>query len=158
MRIGLGYDLHRLARPAGRFFLGGVRIPHPEGLLGHSDGDALVHAMIDALLGAMGEGDIGRLFPDTDPRWQGTRSLELLGTSCLRLQAKKMRLVHVDAVVVAEKPKLGPHFEAMKDVLAPSSACQRDGLGHQGQDERRPRPHRERPGDRLLGRRPGRGN
>ncbi len=128
MRTGLGYDLHRLQ--AGRpLMLGGVRIPHPAGLLGHSDGDALVHALIDAILGAMGEGDIGRLFPDTDPRWRGARSLDLLGDVCLRLKAKKMRLVHADAVVVAEKPKLGPHFEAMKDVLCPALGLKRDGLG-----------------------------
>ncbi len=128
MRTGLGYDLHRLQ--AGRpLMLGGVRIPHPAGLLGHSDGDALVHALIDAILGAMGEGDIGRLFPDTDPRWRGARSLDLLGDVCRRLKAKKMRLVHADAVVVAEKPKLGPHFEAMKDVLCPALGLERDGLG-----------------------------
>jgi len=128
MRTGLGYDLHRLQ--AGRpLMLGGIRIPHPAGLLGHSDGDALVHALIDAILGAMGEGDIGRLFPDTDPRWRGARSLDLLGDVCRRLKAKKMRLVHADAVVIAEKPKLGPHFEAMKDALCPALGLERDGLG-----------------------------
>lgn len=128
MRTGLGYDLHRLQ--AGRpLMLGGVRIPHPAGLLGHSDGDALVHALIDAILGAMGEGDIGRLFPDTDPRWRGANSVDLLRDVMERLRAKNMRLVHADAVVVAEKPKLGPHFEAMKDVLCPVLGLPRDGLG-----------------------------
>jgi 2-C-methyl-D-erythritol 2,4-cyclodiphosphate synthase len=128
MRTGLGYDLHRLR--AGRpFMLGGIRIPHPAGLLGHSDGDALVHALIDAILGAMGEGDIGRLFPDTDPRWLGANSIDLLRDVMKRLGSKKMRLVHADAVVVAEKPKLGPHFEKMKDVLCPVLGLPRDGLG-----------------------------
>jgi 2-C-methyl-D-erythritol 2,4-cyclodiphosphate synthase len=109
--------------------LGGVRIPHPAGLLGHSDGDALIHALIDAVLGAMGEGDIGRLFPDTDPRWSGANSMDLLRDVMKRFGAKRMRLIHADAVVIAEKPKLGPHFEAMKDVLCPVLGLPRDGLG-----------------------------
>lgn len=128
MRTGLGYDLHRLR--AGRpLKLGGIRIPHPVGLLGHSDGDALIHALIDAVLGAMGEGDIGRLFPDTDPRWRGADGLDLLADVMSRLKSKKMRLVHADVVVVAEKPKLGPYFEAMKDALCPVLGLSRDGLG-----------------------------
>ena len=128
MRTGLGYDLHRLQ--AGRpLILGGIRVPHSAGLLGHSDGDALVHALIDAILGAMGEGDIGRLFPDTNPRWRGANSVDLLRDVMKRLRAKKMRLVHADAVVVAERPKLGPHFESMKDVLCPVLGLARDGLG-----------------------------
>ena len=128
MRTGLGYDLHRLR--AGRpLVLGGVRIPHPAGLLGHSDGDALVHALIDAILGAMGEGDIGGLFPDTDPRWKGAYSMDLIRDVVKRLGAKRMRLVHADVVVVAERPKLGPHFEAMKGVLCPALGLPRDGLG-----------------------------
>ena len=128
IRTGLGYDLHRLQ--AGRpLILGGIRVPHSAGLLGHSDGDALVHALIDAILGAMGEGDIGRLFPDTDPRWRGANSVDLLRDVMKRLRAKNMRLVHADAVVVAERPKLGPHFEAMKDVLCPALGLARDGLG-----------------------------
>ncbi|MBN1939809.1 MAG: 2-C-methyl-D-erythritol 2,4-cyclodiphosphate synthase [Candidatus Aminicenantes bacterium] len=128
MRIGLGYDLHRLK--AGRpLFLGGVRVPSPKGLLGHSDGDAVIHAVIDALLGAAGEGDIGRLFPDTDPAYQNIRSTELLRTVVRTLRRKGLRPDHVDAVVVAEEPKLGPHFEAMKDVLAPILGLSRDRLG-----------------------------
>jgi 2-C-methyl-D-erythritol 2,4-cyclodiphosphate synthase len=128
LRTGLGYDLHRLR--AGRpLVLGGVTIPHPTGLYGHSDGDALVHALIDAVLGAAGEGDIGRLFPDTDPRWRGANSMDLLRDVMKRLGKNGFRLVHADAVVVAEKPKLGPHFEAMKDVLCPVLGLRRDGLG-----------------------------
>jgi len=118
MKIGLGYDLHRLVR--GRpLYLGGIEIPWEKGLLGHSDGDALVHAVVDALLGAAGEGDIGRLFPDTDPAWRGVRSVELLRAVMARLRKRKLRVVNLDAVVVAEAPKLGPYFEAMKKALGP---------------------------------------
>jgi 2-C-methyl-D-erythritol 2,4-cyclodiphosphate synthase len=117
-RCGLGYDLHRLR--AGRpLVLGGIEIPCAAGLLGHSDGDALVHALIDALLGAMGEGDIGQLFPDTDPRYKGARSTLLLGEVMARLKRKRLAVLHADAVIVAERPKLGPHFPAMKAALAP---------------------------------------
>jgi 2-C-methyl-D-erythritol 2,4-cyclodiphosphate synthase len=115
--IGLGYDIHRLVK--GRaLFLGGVEIPHPAGLLGHSDGDALVHAVIDALLGATADEDIGRLFPDTDPATSGIRSTELL-----------CRVVHLDAVVVAQAPKLGPHAAAMKDALCPLLGIRQAALG-----------------------------
>jgi 2-C-methyl-D-erythritol 2,4-cyclodiphosphate synthase len=128
MRVGLGYDLHRLR--AGRpLFLGGVRIPSPVGLQGHSDGDAVIHALIDALLGAAGEGDIGRLFPDTDPAFKDARSLDLLKEVVRRLRAKSLRPAQADAVVIAERPKLCSHFEAMKDVLAPILGLPRDRLG-----------------------------
>jgi len=128
MRIGLGFDLHRLT--AGRpLILGGVRIPSPKGLLGHSDGDALSHAIIDALLGARGQGDIGRLFPDTDPKYKGARSSDLLREVVRRLRAEGFRPEHVDVVVIAEQPKFGPHFEAMKDVLVPILGLPRDRLG-----------------------------
>jgi len=117
-RIGFGYDIHRLTK--GRaLVLGGVEIPHPAGLHGHSDGDALVHAVIDALLGAMGEDDIGRLFPDTDPAYSGIRSVELLRRVMLRLRRKRMEVVHLDTVIVAQAPKIAPHAESMKDVLCP---------------------------------------
>ncbi|MHB8053989.1 MAG: 2-C-methyl-D-erythritol 2,4-cyclodiphosphate synthase [Candidatus Aminicenantales bacterium] len=128
MRIGLGYDLHRLTadRP---LILGGVRIPHGKGLLGHSDGDAIIHAVIDALLGAAGEGDVGRLFPDADPGLKDIRSTILLKDVVSRLRKKKLRIDHVDVVVAAETPRLGPHFEAMKDVLAPLLGVPRNRLG-----------------------------
>jgi 2-C-methyl-D-erythritol 2,4-cyclodiphosphate synthase len=127
-RCGLGYDLHRLA-PGRTLFLGGIEVPHTVGLVGHSDGDALIHALIDAILGAMGEGDIGELFPDRDPRYAGIRSTELLRDVCARLKKKKLAVLHADAVVVAERPKLGPHFPAMKAVLAPLLGLPPDGLG-----------------------------
>ncbi len=128
MRIGLGYDLHRLT--AGRpLILGGVRIPSPKGLLGHSDGDAVIHAIIDALLGARGQGDIGRLFPDTDPKYKDARSADLLAEVVRRLRAEGFRAAHVDVVVITEQPKLGPHFEAMKDALVPILGLPRGRLG-----------------------------
>jgi 2-C-methyl-D-erythritol 2,4-cyclodiphosphate synthase len=128
MRIGLGFDSHRLV--AGRpLYLGGIEIPHAKGLLGHSDGDAVIHALIDACLGAAGEGDIGRLFPDTDPSTAGVRSAILLQDVVGRLRKKGFRLGHADVVVAAETPKLGPHFEAMKDALCPLLGLPRDGLG-----------------------------
>jgi len=127
-RIGIGYDIHRLA-PGRDLYLGGVRIPCLAGLLGHSDGDALVHALIDAILGAMGEGDIGRLFPDTDARYKGVRSTDLLRDVMARLKKKKFRVVHADGVVIAERPKIGPHVEAIKDVLCPMLGLRRDHLG-----------------------------
>ncbi|HOW86007.1 MAG TPA: 2-C-methyl-D-erythritol 2,4-cyclodiphosphate synthase [Candidatus Aminicenantes bacterium] len=117
-RTGFGYDIHRL-EAGRRLVLGGVDIPHPAGLLGHSDGDALVHAVIDALLGALAEGDIGALFPDTDPRYKGARSLGLLETVMGRLRARGAAVVNVDAVIVAEEPKMGPHIPAMRAALAP---------------------------------------
>jgi len=127
-RIGLGYDIHRLAK--GRaLYLGGVRIPHPSGLLGHSDGDCLVHALIDALLGAAGEPDIGRLFPDTDPEYKGIRSTLLLAEVVSRLRRRGMRVVNADVVVVAQAPKLASHIEAMKEALCPFLGIGRDSLG-----------------------------
>ena len=127
-KIGLGYDVHRLVK--GRpLVLGGVEIPHPAGLLGHSDGDALVHAVIDALLGAMGRSDIGRLFPDTDPAYRGIRSVELLRRVVLRLKRRGMSAVHVDIVVVAQAPKMAPHAEKMKRVLGPVLGLPEGSLG-----------------------------
>ncbi len=127
-RIGLGYDLHRLV-PGRKLWLGGVLIPHPRGLMGHSDGDALVHALTDALLGAAGEPDIGRLFPDTEPAFKDIRSTELLRRVAARLKRKGWRVLQADAVVVAERPKLAPHIPAMKAALAPILGVKPDALG-----------------------------
>ena len=127
-RIGLGYDLHRLA--AGRrLVIGGVEIPFDKGLVGHSDADVLVHALIDALLGAAGEGDIGGLFPDDDPRFQDADSTALLKTVMERLRAKRLAVRHADCVVVAEAPKIGPHVAAMKKTLTPLLGLAPDRLG-----------------------------
>ena len=119
VRFGLGYDLHRL--DAGRpFVVGEVEIPFDKGPVGHSDGDVLAHAICDAVLGAAGAGDIGTLFPDTDPQWKGVSSLIFLEQVAKVLQDQKQSIGYIDAVVIAEKPKLGPHFAAMKATLAKS--------------------------------------
>ncbi len=127
-RIGFGYDIHRL-EAGRRLVLGGVDIPHPTGLLGHSDGDALVHAVIDALLGAQGQGDIGAHFPDTDPRYKGARSLDLLETVMGHLRAHGAAVVNIDALIVAEEPRMGPHIPAMKAALAPILGLPESAVG-----------------------------
>jgi 2-C-methyl-D-erythritol 2,4-cyclodiphosphate synthase len=114
---GIGWDSHRLA--AGRpLILGGVEIPHPEGLAGHSDADVLTHAVVDAMLGAAGLDDIGRHFPDTDPRYAGADSLELLATALAAVRDQGWTVVHVDTTVVMERPKLAPHRAAIRERLA----------------------------------------
>lgn len=117
VRIGIGYDSHRLVegRP---LILGGVTIPHPKGLTGHSDADALCHAITDAVLGAAALGDIGRHFPDTDPRWKGADSLELLRAAVGLVREAGYTVANVDAVVVCERPKLSPHADAIRARLA----------------------------------------
>ena len=128
MRIGLGYDVHRLT--AGRLlYLGGLRILHEKGLLGHSDGDVIIHAVIDALLGALGESDIGTHFPDTDPHTAGARSLGLLETVMGLVRSRGGEIVNIDAVIVAEEPKMGPHIPAMKAALAPVLGVPETALG-----------------------------
>ena len=117
MRIGTGYDVHRLM--AGRpLILGGVTIPHPLGLDGHSDADVLVHAVMDALLGAAALGDIGKLFPDTDERYRGCSSLWLLEQVGEALRQAGYRVGNIDATVVAQRPKLAPHLAAMRENIA----------------------------------------
>jgi 2-C-methyl-D-erythritol 2,4-cyclodiphosphate synthase len=131
LKIGLGYDIHPLA--AGRpLVLGGLEVPFPKGLAGHSDGDALVHAIVDALLGAAGEPDIGRLFPDTDPGLAGVRSLDLLVEAMARLRAGGWSVVNVDTVVAAEAPRIAPLVERMRDVLCPVLGVDRTALGIKG--------------------------
>ena len=117
MRIGTGYDLHRLE--AGLpLILGGVRIAHAKGLSGHSDGDALAHAIVDALLGAAALGNIGRLFPDTDPQYEGADSLELLARTGAHVAKNGYSIVNIDATIVAQEPKLDPHLDEMRENLA----------------------------------------
>jgi 2-C-methyl-D-erythritol 2,4-cyclodiphosphate synthase len=114
---GIGIDTHRFesGRP---LVLGGVQIPYEQGLAGHSDADVLAHAVIDALLGAAGEGDIGEHFPDTDPRYAGADSLDLLRTVVAKLAERGLVIRHVDSTVVMESPKLGPHRAAIRGSLA----------------------------------------
>lgn len=118
-RCGIGYDLHRLAegRP---LIIGGITLPFDKGPVGHSDGDVLAHAVCDALLGAAALGDIGTHFPDTDPKWKGANSLIFLEHARKLLDEKRLKIEHVDAVVITERPKLGPHFPKMREALAKS--------------------------------------
>jgi 2-C-methyl-D-erythritol 2,4-cyclodiphosphate synthase len=116
-RSGIGYDLHRLA-PGRKLVLGGIEVPFEKGPVGHSDGDALAHAICDALLGAAGLGDIGTHFPDTDPRWKDAHSLRFLEHVRSLLTEKRLRIMHLDAIVITERPILGPHFSAMREALA----------------------------------------
>ena len=117
IRVGIGYDSHRFA-PPGPMVLGGVSIPADVHLHGHSDGDAIAHALTDAILGAAGAGDIGQLFPDTDHRNKDRNSLEMLRLAVERVNAAGWRVSQVDVVVVTEQPKIGPHREAMRIALA----------------------------------------
>lgn len=116
-RLGIGYDSHRFAegRP---LVLGGVRVPHTHGLAGHSDADAVAHALTDAILGAAAAGDIGTHFPDTDPRWQGADSLGLLRAAVALVEARGFRVAQCDITAILERPRLGPHLPAMRAALA----------------------------------------
>lgn len=116
VRVGIGYDSHRFVegRP---LVLAGQRIPHSRGLAGHSDADAVAHAVIDALLGAAGAGDIGTMFPDTDPTWKGADSMVMLELARLRLATEGYRPVHIDVTMVLEQPKLGPYKAAMAEAI-----------------------------------------
>jgi len=128
IKIGIGYDIHRLQKGR-KIFLGGAEIPFSKGLAGHSDGDCLVHAIIDALLGAIGKGDIGQLFPDTDPRYKDVRSTMLLETVMGRVRDKSGKVHHVDCIIIAESPRIGPHIDRMKQVLCPILQIEESDLG-----------------------------
>lgn len=117
MRIGIGYDSHRLVKGR-KLILGGVEIPFEKGLLGHSDGDALCHAIIDSIIGALGLGDIGRHFPDTDEKWKGASSIKLLSKIVRLAKEKGFEVSWVDAVVIIEEPRLQPFIEKMKECIA----------------------------------------
>ncbi|MEB3199659.1 MAG: 2-C-methyl-D-erythritol 2,4-cyclodiphosphate synthase [Synechococcaceae cyanobacterium] len=146
LRIGNGYDIHRLV-PGRPLILAGCRLEHPDGLGldGHSDADVLVHALMDALLGALGLGDIGRHFPPDDERWRGADSLELLDRVMALVRAEGWELVNLDTVVVAERPRLKPHIDTMRARLAQRLGlpCQQvgikattnEGLGPTGREE-----------------------
>lgn len=144
MRIGHGYDVHRLAHGR-RLILGGVEIPFEKGLLGHSDADVLTHAVMDALLGAAALGDIGKLFPDSDPAYEGADSLALLGQVVEALGREGYTVGNVDATVLAQRPKLAPHIPLMRERLAAAMAVDpgrvsvkattEEGLGFTGTGE-----------------------
>lgn len=142
MRIGHGYDVHRLV-PDRRLILGGVDIPYEKGLLGHSDADVLTHALMDALLGAAALGDIGKLFPDNDDRFLGADSIQLLREVCRVLGEKDYRICNVDCTVLAQRPKLAPHIQQMRENIAAAleipvdrvsvKATTEEGLGFTGE-------------------------
>jgi 2-C-methyl-D-erythritol 2,4-cyclodiphosphate synthase len=144
LRTGLGVDTHAFA-PGRSLILGGIEIPHEQGLAGHSDADVLTHAVIDALLGAAGLGDIGEHFPDTDERWRDADSLELLQTVAAQVQAAGVTIRHVDVTVLLEAPKLAPHREEIRarlsNVLGLSlphvnvKATRGEGMGFVGRGE-----------------------
>ena len=144
MRVGIGYDAHRL-RPGRDLIIGGVRIDHPLGLDGHSDADVLTHAIIDALLGAAGLGDIGQHFPASDPKYKGASSQDLLATATRAVTEAGYRVVNVDSTVIAEEPRLQPHLGAMREQLAKAldvdpgavsvKATSPEGLGALGREE-----------------------
>ena len=128
LRVGIGYDAHRLVknRP---LVLGGVRIPHPKGLLGHSDADVVLHAMTDALLGSAGLGDIGTYFSDKDPRWKNVSSLVFLKEISKILKKKRARVVNIDCVLLSEAPKIVPYIGEMKRKIAGSLSIQTSRIG-----------------------------
>ena len=142
MRIGHGYDVHKLVENK-PLILGGVNIPYEKGLLGHSDADVLLHAISDSLLGAAAMGDIGKLFPDNDPQYKGADSLELLKQVYNHLQEKGYHLVNLDATVLAQKPKLRPYIDTMRENIASAlgvdadfisiKATTEEGLGFTGE-------------------------
>jgi len=143
MRVGIGYDSHRLAEGR-RLILGGIEIPFEKGLLGHSDADVLSHAIIDAVIGALGIGDIGRLFPDTDPQWKDASSIALLRYVIDLMRANEYEISWVDSVIIAEKPKLSPFIEEMKKMISSSGVPPgsinikvktNEGMGFTGQGE-----------------------
>jgi 2-C-methyl-D-erythritol 2,4-cyclodiphosphate synthase len=142
MRIGHGYDVHRLVEDR-KLILGGVEIPHEKGLLGHSDADVLLHAISDALLGAAALGDIGKLFPDTDKKYEGADSLVLLKKVATRIYCAGYRIVNIDSTVIAQAPKLSPHIQKMRANIARAldidkdqvsvKATTEEGLGFSGE-------------------------
>lgn len=117
MRVGMGYDVHRLVEER-RLILGGVEIPYEKGLLGHSDADVLLHAIMDAMLGAAALGDIGRHFPDTDPAYKGADSMVLLQACREKLRAAGYKVHNLDALICAQAPKMAPHIETMRENIA----------------------------------------
>ncbi len=128
IKAGLGYDLHRLV-PGRKLIIGGVSLPSDTGCLAHSDGDVLVHSLIDALLGAGGLGDIGQWFPDTDPAFKDISSLELLRRVMAELRQAGFTVLNTDSVVILEKPKLGPYFRDMRANLASLLGIEPDRVG-----------------------------
>ena len=136
IRIGHGYDVHRLVEGR-KCIIGGVDIPHEKGLLGHSDADVLLHAMMDAVLGAMAAGDIGKLFPDNDPTYKGADSLVLTRRVAEVMTQRGYRLGNIDATVIAQAPKLAPHIPAMRERIAEAFGVEVDRVSVKATTEER---------------------
>ncbi len=136
MRIGHGYDVHRVTEGR-KMILGGVEIPYEKGLLGHSDADVLLHAVTDAILGAAALGDIGRHFPDTDPRYKGIDSRILLRDAAALVKEEGYRVGNVDATVIAQKPKLAPYIDRMKENIAADLGIEADRVNVKATTEER---------------------
>ncbi|MCI1959366.1 MAG: 2-C-methyl-D-erythritol 2,4-cyclodiphosphate synthase [Clostridia bacterium] len=144
MRIGYGYDVHRLVKGR-KLILGGVQIDYEFGLLGHSDADVLLHAVMDSILGAAALGDIGKHFPDTDEKYSGISSLKLLEKVSYLINQKKYAIINIDATIIAQKPKMRPHIDAMRKNIADClkididnvnvKATTEEGLGFTGHEE-----------------------
>ncbi|MDP4145286.1 MAG: 2-C-methyl-D-erythritol 2,4-cyclodiphosphate synthase [Bacillota bacterium] len=144
MRIGMGYDVHRLVENR-KLILGGVEIPYEKGLLGHSDADVLLHAIMDSLLGAAALGDIGKHFPDTDERYKGISSIKLLEHVYYLLDKEGYKIVNIDATIIAQRPKMAPHIFTMREHIAKAlhievnqinvKATTEEGLGFTGTGE-----------------------
>jgi len=131
LRVGTGFDVHALV-PGRRLRIGGVEIAHPEGLLGHSDADVLLHAIIDAMLGAAGLGDIGAMFPDRDPKWKGADSLDLLRAAAARLRDEGWMVVNIDSTVIAHAPRIAPHVAAIRATIAEALGVDAARIGVKG--------------------------
>jgi 2-C-methyl-D-erythritol 2,4-cyclodiphosphate synthase len=131
IRIGQGFDVHALV-PGRRLLLGGVEIAHAGGLLGHSDADVLLHAITDAVLGAAGLGDIGRMFPDSDAAHKDADSLQLLAQAVVRVRAAGWRVINVDCTVIAQRPKIAPHVPAMQQRIAAALGVDAGAVGIKG--------------------------
>ncbi len=151
-RIGTGFDVHRFG-PGDHVWLGGVRIAHTHGLVGHSDADVALHALTDALLGAIGDGDIGAHFPPSDPKWKGAASRLFVEDAAARVAARGGRISNVDITLLCEAPRIGPHRDAMRESISRMLAIDMSRVGAQGDDDGRARIHgpRRRPGRHGLG-------
>ncbi|MEO6966839.1 MAG: 2-C-methyl-D-erythritol 2,4-cyclodiphosphate synthase [Rhodanobacteraceae bacterium] len=128
MRIGHGFDVHAFG-PGDHVMLGGVRIAHTQGLIAHSDGDVAIHALCDALLGALALGDIGKYFPDSDPRWKNADSLDMLRRCAEMIRERGYALGNADFTIICEQPMLAPHIDAMRAALALAMECEIDAIG-----------------------------
>jgi 2-C-methyl-D-erythritol 2,4-cyclodiphosphate synthase len=136
VRVGIGYDSHRFVEGR-KLILGGVEIPYSKGLAGHSDADVVAHAITDAILGAAGMGDIGALFPNTDPQWQNADSIHLLNKAYMQVVETRLHLVNVDVTVIAEQPPIALFVEEMREKLAGALVCERSDVSVKGKTNER---------------------